>query len=381
MVKETFFSVFLFIVLYVYFGYPLLVLILSKLCSALPVQKADITPTVSLVIPAYNEEKVIAQKIENTLAIDYPQDKLEVIVASDGSTDRTNGIVRKSDSRGVKMIALNHNRGKSSVQNWAVAEAHGEILFFTDGNVMLRQDAVRKILRNFADTRVGCVVGKVSYLNEKNTAVTQGEGLYWRYELFLRGKESALGNFVMGSGPIMAIRRNLFHPLDQDVGEDFVLPLQAAISGLRVVYEPEAISEEILFQNTPASMLRSKVRVINKDLRGLFICRAILNPFRYPLYSWALTSHKMLRWFVPYFLIALFAFNFLLLGSLFFNITFFLQIAFYALALAGYMWQRKAKPPGILGLPFSFCLVNLAGLVGVARFVKGTKAGRWKPVR
>lgn len=368
-------------ILYVYFGYPILLSILSKLRPALAVQKANITPTVSLIIAAYNEEKVIARKIENCLALDYSRDRLEIIVASDGSTDSTNKIVRGFASQGVKLVALNPNQGKSSAQNRAVAEAGGDILFFTDANVMLRPDAVKKIVSNFEDERVGCVVGKVTYLNEGGTSVGEGEGLYWEYELFIRAMESKLGNYAAGSGPIMAVRRNLFQSLDPDVGEDFVLPMQTALNGYGVIYEPQAISEEILFQNTPITMFRSKVRVISKDLRGLFSCRAILNPFRYPLYSWGLISHKLLRWLVPYFFVALFALNLLLLRHPFYRLAMALQIGFYALAFLGYLWQRNGKPPRILGIPFSFCLVNLAALVGVARFIMGKKAGRWEPVR
>jgi len=369
------------VIVYVYLGYPLLLSLLNQIQHWKPEISPNFTPSVSLIIAAYNEAKVIARKIENSLSLDYPRQKLEIIVASDGSTDGTNEIVRGYAPQGVKLVALNPNQGKSTAQNRGVAKATGEILFFTDANVMLRPGAIRKIVRNFADPQVGCVVGKVTYLNEGDTSVSEGEGLYWRYELFLRKKESEIGNFAMGSGPIMALRRELFQPLDPDVGEDFVLPMQTAIKGYRVVYEPEAISEEILFQNTPATMFRSKVRIITKDLRGLFLCRAILNPFKYPLYAWGLISHKLLRWLVPYFLITIFITNLLLLGKPFYNFTLLLQVLFYTLALAGYLWQRNGKPPRVLGIPFSFCLVNLAALVGVARFVMGKKAGRWKPVR
>lgn len=378
---EALFWLLVLIVLYVYFGYPLLLVVLSRLRPAPLVQKADITPTVSLIIPAYNEEKVIAQKIENALALDYPRDRLEIIVASDGSTDGTNEIVRTFASQDVKLVALDLNQGKSSVQNQAQAEADGDILFFSDANVMLRPNALGKILRNFSDDQVGCVVGKVTYLNQGDTSVTEGEGFYWRYELFLREKESEIGNFAMGSGPIMAIRRTLFQPLDPNVGEDFVLPMWTAVNGFRVIYEPEAISEEILFQSTSASMFRTKGRVISKDLRGLFLCRAILNPFRHPLCALGLISHKLLRWLVPYFLVALFTLNLLLLGQPFYNLTLALQVVFYALAILGYLWQKRSKPPRILGIPFSFCLVNGAALLGVARLVLGKKSGQWEPVR
>ncbi len=211
--------------------------------------------------------------------------------------------------------------------------------------------------------------------------MNEGEGLYWQYELFLRGKESSLGNFAMGSGPIMAIRRNLFQPLDPNVGEDFVLPMQTVLNGYRVIYEPEAIAEEILFQSAPTSMFRSKVRVISKDLRGLFLCHSILNPFRHPLHAWGLFSHKLLRWLVPYFLVVAFALNLQFSGRPFYRVTLVLQIAFYLFALASYLWQRKGKPPRILGIPFSFCLVNFAALVGVWQFLMGKKSGSWQPVR
>ena len=215
---ESIFLLLVLLILYVYFGYPLLILIFSRLRPAPSIQKADITPTVALIITAYNEEKVIAQKIENSLSLDYPRDKLEIIVASDGSTDRTNEIVSRYQNQGVKLVILETNQGKSATQNLAVSEAHCDIVLFTDANVMIQPDAVRKMVSNFGNEKVGCVVGKVTYINEEDTSVSQGEGVYWRYELFLRKKESDLGNLAMGSGPIMAIRKELFKPLDPDVG-------------------------------------------------------------------------------------------------------------------------------------------------------------------
>lgn len=368
------------LIVYVYFGYPLLLCALGKLWPASPIHKANITPKVSLIIAAYNEEKVIFRKIENTLAMDYPEERLQVIVSSDGSIDSTNEIVKAFAKRGVRLIALNSNQGKSSAQNRAVAETNGEIILFTDADILLRSDALNKLIRNFADESVGCVVGKIAYMNVNNASVGSREDLYWRYELFLRRLESKLGNFSMGSG-VMAIRRTLFQPLDPNVSEDFVLPMQTAMAGYKVIYEPEAISMTFLRQTSARDLLQSKVRVISKDLRGLFHCRAILNPFRYVLYAWGLISHKLMRWLVPYFLITLFALNLLILNSTFYRPILVLQIVFYILALLGYLWQRKSKPPCILGIPFFFCLVNMAALVGMARFVMGEKAGQWEPVR
>lgn len=380
MIEVVFWLVFA-LTAYVYIGYPLAIMLLSKIRPAPPIAKADITPSVSLVIAAYNEEQAIAEKLENSLAVDYPTDRLEIAVASDGSTDGTTDIVNGYEARGVNLIAADSNQGKSAVQNVTVAQAKGDILLFTDANVAIRRNAVRKLVQNFADRRVGCVVGQVTYVNTQDTTVGEGEGLYWRYELFLREKESKLGNFAMGSGPIMAIRRTLFQPLNPNVGEDLVLPIRAALSGYRVVYEPDAISEEVLFQHDPGSMFRSKVRIISKDLQGLFLCRAILNPVKYPLHAWGLVSHKLLRWLMPYFLIVLLILNLLLLGRPLYDLLLATQTVFYALALTGYVWQRSAKAPRAFGVPFSFCLVNAAALVGVAWFAAGRTSGRWRPVR
>jgi len=377
---QILFWVFILFIFYVYLGYPLLLFILSKLQPASLIHKVEITPSVSLLVAAYNEAKVIEQKIENCLAINYPRNKLEIIIASDGSTDITNEIVRKYQNQGVKLVALENNQGKSVAQNRMVTEAHNDIFIFTDADVMLQPCAVIEINKNFADEKVGCVIGKITYINLGDTSVSEGEGIYWKYEQFLRYKESELGNFAMGSG-FMAIRRNFFHPLNPHEGEDFVLPIRTAMSGYRVVYEPESISETLLHQNNARNMLISKVRVISKDLRGLFNYRSILNPFRYPLYSWGLISHKLLRWLVPYFLVLLLVTNQFLVHTHFYQVIFILQIIFYLSALIGYLWQRNGKPVLVFGIPFSFCLVNLAALIGVVKFLIGEKSGQWKPIR
>jgi cellulose synthase/poly-beta-1,6-N-acetylglucosamine synthase-like glycosyltransferase len=370
------------LIAYVYLGYPAVLLLLSRWRKVQsPLRRDDIEPTVSLIIAAHNEEQVIAQKLENSLALNYPKDKLEIIIVSDGSSDETAGIAQKYRSRGVRLVELLQNLGKASAQNEAVKLASGDILLFTDANVTLGRDSIRRVVRHFQDSTVGCVVGRVTYINEEETGISEGEGFYWRYELFLRRKESQLENLVAGSGPIFAVKRMLFEPLDPAISEDFFLPMKAAIKGYRTVYEPEAVSSERLFQVSPHDMFKTRVRTITLDTRSVFLCRAILNPFRYPLYAWGLISHKLLRWLIPYFLIVLFAVNLLLSGHPFYNLALALQIVFYVLALAGYLWQRKSNPPRILSIPFSFCLVNLAALVGVVYFVMGKKAGSWVPVR
>lgn len=371
------------LLVYVYFGYPALLWILRRFrhVTAAPVLDAY-EPTISILIAAHNEQRGLARKLQGTLALDYPKGKARVIVVSDGSTDRTAEIARAFDGERLTVLDLPRNVGKAAAQNRATQSATGDILLFTDANASLQRDALRQLVKHLGDDRVGCVVGKVTYLNQGETGVSEGEGLYWRYELLLRRMESVVGNLVAGSGPIMAFRHDLFEPLDASVSEDFFLPMRAAIKGYRTVFEPDAVSTERLFQVTPRDMLKTRIRTTTLDARSLFLCRALLNPFRYPLYSCGLVSHKVLRWLVPFFLMALFGVNLLLLDQPFYRFTLAAQIVCYALAGLGYLWQRtRRKPPLFLGIPFSFCLVNAAAAVGVARFLMGKKAGRWVPVR
>jgi cellulose synthase/poly-beta-1,6-N-acetylglucosamine synthase-like glycosyltransferase len=368
---------------YVYLGYPAALWLLSRVRPKQPVRPGgDFEPAVSLVVAARNEEQVIAEKVENSLALDYPTDKLEIVVVSDGSTDRTASIVRAGLLDGVRLVELPHNLGKAAAQNEAVRHTSGDIVIFTDAEAFLAPAVVSILAGHFEQDAVGCVVGKVAYSNEKQTDVAAGEGLYWRYELFIRSTESDIGSLASGSGAVLAVRRPLAVQLDPDVSEDFVLPIAAALRGYRTVYEPRAVASINLAQVEVHDMLATRVRTTTLDTRGLWVCRAILNPLHYPLYSWGLISHKLLRWLVPYFLTALFAANLLLVDRPLYQLTLALQVIAYGLAAIGYVWQSTGRrPPRIFAIPFSFCLVNLAALIGVARFLMGKRAGRWEPVR
>lgn len=380
MFAELLFWCFWILVVYVYIGYPLFLLVIYKIKRSEGIHRADITPFVSFIIPAFNEEKAIAQKIENTLMLDYPKEKLEIIISSDGSTDNTNDIVKRYESENVKLVVLETNQGKSAAENAGLLIANGDIILFSDATGIYDRCALRELVRPFADEKVGCVVGMVKYHNTHVTASTDGEGIYWRYEVFIRQLESRVGNLAMASGSIFACRRFLVQPLDESVGEDFVIPLMMVKQGFRTIYEPQAISKEMVAE-TDRSIFKTKNRIITKDLRGLFFCSFTLNPFRYPLYAWGLISHKLLRWLVPYFLIIIFITNLLILERPFYFLTFILQVVFYTMSFVGYLWQKKGKPPRILGIFFSFCLTNLAALVGVMQFLMGKKTGRWIPIR
>src|SRR5499426_3932604 len=226
---------------FIYFGYPALMLALSFVFRR-PVRSADITPSVSVIIAAYNEERDIAAKLKNTLALDYPRDRMEIIVASDCSTDRTDEIVRSFSPQGVFLYRQPERFGKTVAQNRAVEISSGEILVFSDATTMYEPDAIRKIVRDFADPEVGCVAGQLIYADASSSAVGKGCRSYWGYEKFLRRCESDVGTLVGVSGCLYAVRRTCHTRLANDMIDDFVIATEIHLQGLRTVYEPEAIA-------------------------------------------------------------------------------------------------------------------------------------------
>ncbi|MGB0036803.1 MAG: glycosyltransferase, partial [Candidatus Acidiferrales bacterium] len=227
------------IVANVYLGYPL-VLQAGLLGTRRQIQRESARVPISFIVAAHNEESVIEAKIENILASDYPRDLIEILVGSDGSSDRTEEIVRKFEAQGVGLISFPKQQGKSAMQNGLVAAASGSILIFTDADSLFTCDTLRCLLENFADPRVGLVTAHPQYLNESESSIAENEGLYFRYDGWLRREESARGILAMASGPLFAMRRSLWRPLDRNLGDDFVLPLQVAKAGFRNVLEPRA---------------------------------------------------------------------------------------------------------------------------------------------
>ena len=264
---ETLFWLALITLIYHYVGYPLVLLVLG-LRRREPLRSANITPTVSLIISAYNEQEVIRQKLDNSLDLDYPSEQLEIIVASDGSTDRTPAIVREY----AGAVALYHypqRRGKNAALNETVSRAHGEILVFTDANGMYRKDAVRKLVQHFADARVGCVCGELIYRNPTGNPVAEGYNHYWRYDQWLKKLESRLHSLLGANGSIFAIRRELNEPLNPRTSNDMVLPIKIAARGYAVLYEPEAISVEAGSAGEREE-LRRRSRIVARGLLGVW---------------------------------------------------------------------------------------------------------------
>jgi cellulose synthase/poly-beta-1,6-N-acetylglucosamine synthase-like glycosyltransferase len=364
----------------IYIGYPMLIFVLSRL-FAFPVRQAEITPSVSFVIAAYNEEKDLAQKIENTLALDYPREKLEIIIASDCSTDRTDEIALGYTGLGVYLHRQPERAGKTVAQNRAVQISAGEILVFSDATTMYGTDALRRIVRNFADPAVGCVAGQLIYVDRTSTAVGRGCRSYWGYEKFLKSCESQLRSLIGVSGCLYAVRRSCHAKLASDMIDDFVIATEIHLQGLRTIYEPDAVSTEDT-NNRARDEFRMRVRVMEQTMSALDRYRQVLNPFKHGMFAIQMICHKLLRYTLPvWLLMALITSALLMRGSDFFTLVFLLQAVFYALSFAGYLGERFKLSHRLLSLPYYFVLVNVASLVAFLKYVRGEAHVVWDPVR
>jgi cellulose synthase/poly-beta-1,6-N-acetylglucosamine synthase-like glycosyltransferase len=372
------------VVAYVYVGYPALLGMRAfgrgRARNSTASAASPVEPLVTIIVAAHNEESAIESKIQNVLASHYRRERLEILIGSDGSSDRTEEIVRRHESEGVGLVSFPSQQGKSAIQNGLVALASGSILIFTDADCAFGAHAIRTIVNNFEDDSVGLVTAFPAYANLAETGTTRNEGLYLRYESWIREQESVQGLLAMASGSLFAIRHEAWRPLDRRLGDDFELPLRTALSGKICVADPGLVATTRLTQNSAESMFRLKSRIVSKDLRALLAYRAILNPFRHGAVALGLWSHKLLRWLVPCFLLELIASSAFLASSPLYRVALLAQCVFYLLAAAGFV-TRGRLGGALFSVPFSFCLVNLAALVGIWRCLTGRTSGQWTPVR
>ena len=369
------------LLVYVHFGYPLLLVILGRLLPR-PPRAAEVAPSVDLLIGAYNEEAVIRQKLENSLALDYPPDRLRVTVASDASTDGTDDIVREFEARGVFLKTAPRRRGKAANFREIVPTLTGEIVLFSDAGSLYQPDTLKRLVRHFADPEVGLVGGRIHYVNPDASSVARGEGLYWRYEVFLRTAESLIGSAMVVSGAVYAMRRTLYRAVPDDLPDDFMSPLNVLDQRRRVLYDAGTEIQERMATSARAEWA-TKVRIIRRNFSALRTMRHLLNPFRDPLVALQLLSHRLLRWFVmPLAALLLLASAVLAAREPLFSWVLAGQAAFYALALIGYLMDLAGRQFRVFFLPYYFVLVNLAACWGVARAVAapGGSAGVWEPV-
>lgn len=365
---------------YVYIGYPLLVFIVSRL-SPKPIVRGAFEPLVTILITAYNEERAIRRKLENTLEIDYPSEKLEILVASDGSTDETDNIVKEFAGRGVKLFRQDGRLGKTYTQNKAVEIASGEVILFSDATTAYQPDVLHQILPNFADQSVGCVAGKLVYVDDSSSNVGKGARSYWNYETFLKESESRACSLIGASGCLYAVRKSAYEPMYPEACSDFLICTVVYRRGLRSVYEPNAVCTEETNRHADNEM-RMRVRVISQTFTDLWRNREMLNPFRTGFYAIELISHKLLRYAVPAFLALIFISSGILAnGHVFFSAAFALQILFYLSAFAGWVLEKNGKRLTLLVVPLYFVMANLASTIGFYKFLKGERYARWEPIR
>jgi cellulose synthase/poly-beta-1,6-N-acetylglucosamine synthase-like glycosyltransferase len=362
-----------------YVFYPVIIAVLSKYFCYKP-KKSEITPYVSIIISAYNEEKDIAKKIENTLALDYPNDRFDILIGSDGSVDETAVIVSKYSS--VHFYDYSHNRGKTSVQNDLVKESKGEILVFTDAASFLSKDALKTIVRNFADENVGCVAGRMEFVDTENNLNTQSQGIYWNYEVTIRELESRLGSLIGVDGPLYAVRSDCYVPLQNNIISDLITPLLVLKQGKKVILESEAIVEEEPTQKSQHEF-NTRRRITLRGLIGVFAYKELLNPAKYPGLSLQIISHKLLRWFIG----PLAILNFLTCISLIFydimiiNLIFTAYVALIMTALLGWFLDKVGQKNYFLAVPYYFFLVNIAATYGIMDFIMKKQATTWSTER
>ena len=365
---------------YTYAGYPLLLLILSRLRPR-AVKRADFTPAVSVIITAYNEERDLAAKLENTLALAYPRELLEIIVASDCSTDRTDVIARAFAERGVRLVRRPQRLGKTAAQNTAVAEAHGEIILFSDATSLYEPDVLRVMMPSFADPTVGCVAGRLIYVDPADSRIGRGARSYWGYETFLKEHESRIFSLIGVSGCLYAVRRSAYVPLYHEACSDFIIATKMVEQNLRAVYEPAAVCTEETNRQSDKE-LKMRVRVIAQTLTDLWRHRAMMNPFRTGFYAVQLLSHKVMRYAVPLFLIVILATSGILARhSMVYSIVFVAQMGCYLSALSAWVLESAGVHSRLLALPQYFILSNLAAMIAFCQFLRGERYAHWETNR
>ncbi len=376
-VMTSIFWISVFLIVYTYGLYPGLLFLLSRGKKRPEPPSVRDWPGVSILIAAYNEERHIKERVENCLSLDYPRERLEIVIASDGSQDRTGEIVRGITDPRVVLWDYQERRGKVNVLNESVARVKNDLIVFSDANTYFQPDAVKKLVRHFHDPKVGCVCGALRFVNAKGSRTGDLEGAYWRFETMLKEWEGQKGSLLGANGGIYAIQKNLYWTCPPDtIVEDFVIPMKILQQGYEVRYEPEAVAREEAARHIIQEKKR-RIRIGVGDYQAIFLLLPLLNPLRgFP--ALAFFSHKVVRWFVPFFLILAFISNGFLWDQPFYQMTFLLQGAFYGFALIGQALSWSGIQLKMFSLCYYFVSMNLALFLGFVRFLTGGQRVTWE---
>lgn len=368
---------------YCYFGYPLLVMLWARIRER-PVRKQRMEPSVSVVMSVHNEQDVILNKITNLLTLDYPPEKIEILIGSDGSQDRTVEMVRQVNDRRVRLFDFAERRGKMAVLNDLVAKAGHEVIVFTDARQPFERSTVRELAANLADPAVGCVSGELM-LSQKSGVTAKGINLYWEYEKFIRAQESKIHSMLGATGAVYAIRRELYTPIPENVVlDDMFVPLKIIEKGFRAVFDGSAKAYDEA-ADSPREEHRRKARTLYGNYQIFLLFPSLFVPGRSPV-ALQLVSHKLLRVLAPFFMIAVFFVNLSLVGNPFYFMMFMLQILFYTCAAAGAALRYQKKGflrvvSRVCYVPYVFCLLNFSALIGFVRFLTGRQDITWEKAR
>lgn len=365
----------IFFVAYAYLGYPIS-LFLFGLVHKKTVKKLEYFPVISLIITVHNEEIRIREKLNNTFLISYPKDKFEILVVSDGSTDDTNKIILEYQESGVTLIPVSERKGKENAQKYAVERAKGDILIFSDVATLLEPGSLKQIVSNFADPSVGCVSGEDRVIHHGGNL--SGEGLYVQYEMMLRRLETKVHSLVGLSGSFFAARKEVCRDFSGELQSDFRTVMNSMRMGLRAISDPEALGYYKDISSSTREFDR-KVRTVLRGLTVFFRNLEFLNIARYGFYSYQYFCHKLLRWLVPVFLIAIFISNIFIMDlNRVYLLLFVLQLVFYGYGI--FRNIKISKSLSLIGkIPVYFITVNTSILLAWWKYLKGERIVMWKP--
>ncbi|MFC1590024.1 glycosyltransferase family 2 protein [Candidatus Omnitrophota bacterium] len=371
---RLFFWVCVALIIYHFLVYPGIVWILARIIPR-PVKKKEVFPKVSLVIPIYNEENIAEEKILNSLNLDYPKEKLEILFASDGSDDGTEDIIKRYSDKGIRLFANPENTGKTELINRAVPRAEGEIVVLSDASGILNRGSIREMVKNFNDPEVGCVCGIYRISSRDKSQVDEFEERYFDFETALKINESLIYTTLGGPGAIYAIRKNLFRPLERDlINEDFLVSSNVVMQGFRTVYEEKALLHDRI-STALKDEFRRRIRIGAGNWQQAFLMKDFLKTKRYFI-IWQLLSHKILRTFVPFPLIFILAGS-MYLDGLIYRIILTMSMSFISLASIGWILHRKKISNALFYVPFYICIGSLAYLVGTYKILFAKERIKW----
>lgn len=374
---ETVFWISIGFIVYTYFLYPIILTLIAAFFPKKTNKQINIFPSIALLVSTYNEEKVIEEKVKNMLSLDYPKDKLNLYIISDGSIDRTNEILKQYKGSRINIILETKRKGKTAIINNSVPIVSSELIIISDADAIMKKNSIKKLIGNFSDKNVGCVTGKIIIFRRKEMGVSGGN-LYDRYDNFLKERENRIHSNVFVSGSLIIFRKKLFHPCSPETTPDCTLPSIMIEKGYRTIYDPEAVAYTIGYIG-PKAEFKRRVRITNRELRFLFSLSDYVSFLKHPIFTYHLFSRKLLRLFIPFFLIAsLVASGFLSYKSAYF-IIFILQSLFYICALLGFFLKNVKW--NFIHIIFYFCSMNLAIFMGWIGFLIGKGYTIWEPVR